>query len=244
MERLIAMVRIPGMFLRIVFAATAVPWPMQALATPVPAAYDARIAAVLMLAEAPKPSGVQHPAVASAVRLAARGQLAAACQDSDRRFRALQAEGSKLFFGPDRRKAELSAIERYLDRNVRSKAPALEIVDEGFAPGPAWRAVVAAACVQSGQPAVAVRMLAAMASHAPRSVPAARFAVALASQERDWAKGLASAPDNTTLPALLLRALVRPGDVDGLLGQAAHAAATDRDRAAVSAVRNHLGRAP
>ena len=221
-------------------------WPNLAVAGGVggggPVPYSAALAVALMAVEPAKAGAASHSAVAPSVQLVIRGKLAAACRDADRRFRALQVDGSRLFFGPDRRKAELSRIELFLDRNVRAKAPALELMDESFAPAPAWRAVVAGACMQSDQPAIAVRMLAAVASHAPASLVAGRFAVALAAQERDWSKGVAAAGANQTLPALLLRALAEPHFAESTLVAAAKAAATDRELAAVSAVRRHLGR--
>ncbi len=216
--------------------------PMTALAAPAP--YSLAVASALLASEPARVGSAHHAAVAPSVRLVARGKLAAACQDADRRYRALQVEGSRLFFGPDRRKAELTAIEHYLDRHVRAKAPALEIIDEGFAPGPAWRSVAAAACVQSDQAAVAVRMLAAIASHAPASPAAGRFAVAMAAQARDWRQGPPAAPGNQTLPVVLLRALAEPTAAAVELAKTGRLAETDADRAAIAAVRRHLGLAP
>lgn len=169
-------------------------------------------------------------------------KFASVCRESEAVYAALMAQAAPLFFGPDRKKAEPVAIERFLDRHVRTKVASLEIIDEGFAPAPAWRSMIAAACISADQAAVAVRLLGAAAAHAPHGTIAASFAVALAAQHRDWAIGAAALGTNATVSADLLRGLAAPAQSVSYIEKAAARARTEWETTAVEAVKHHVAK--
>lgn len=190
---------------------------------------------------APEATAV-HNLLAPLAKAFKKRKFASVCSGSEAVYGALMAQAAPLFFGPDRKKAEPVAIERFLDRHVRTKVASLEIIDEGFAPAPAWRSMIAAACVSADQAAVAVRLLGAAAAHAPHGTTAASFAVALAAQHRDWAIGAAALGANATVSADLLRALAAPAQSADHIEKAADRARSQWETAAVDAVKFYLAK--
>jgi hypothetical protein len=193
----------------------------------------------------PSPSAGQRdavpPALAAIAKAHGRRQYGVACQASARLWQARMTEASRLFYGPDRRKADTAAIERFLDQHVRGPKAVLSIAAEGFAPAVAWRNLAVDACVRAGDGATAVRFVAASASE-QRGAPRLALAVALALQAGRWSaaeEALVDAEDSLRLP--LWRALLSPAQAQTWLQAAAKSAQSTADSAPIAAVRAHLG---
>lgn len=170
-----------------------------------------------------------------------RRQYAAACQRSLQLWQTRMAEGARLFYGPERRKADIDAIERFLDLNVRGARPLLAIAAEGFAPATVWRNLAVDACVRSGDGKTAVLFAAAAASE-QTGAPRLALAVALALQAGRWAAAagaLEGAEDSVRVP--LWRALIAPQQGLAARDRALKAAQTTADRDIIDAVSRHLG---
>ena len=118
-------------------------------------------------------------------------RFSTACSQADRLRAGLFRRAAHLFFGADRRKADPTAIEAFLDRYVRSPSPLLEIAAEGFVPAAPWRALATEACLRANRAAIAVDFLTATASAQPGGLTATALAVVFAARARNWPAGVA-----------------------------------------------------
>lgn len=171
-----------------------------------------------------------------------RKQWAQACKQSDARFAGLMQTASKLFFGPERKKAEGEAIERFLDAKVRGTKPVLEVAAEGFAPAAPWRSLAVDACVRADQPAAALAQIQLIASAAGDGPAVVALAVARAQVDRNWASAAAVvANSKDALRVNLIRALAEPAAAKHWLTTAEKYLQTGEDRALLTSVRRACG---
>ena len=113
-----------------------------------------------------------------------RGQrFLAACTGSASLLDRLLHEGAALFYGPERRRANVDGIERFMSRYVSGSDALLEVRAELFAPGPSWRRPAVDACVRAARPDIAIRFVA-VAAGLDGTLPM-RTAMAVALLDRD-----------------------------------------------------------
>lgn len=139
---------------------------------------------------------------------AAKGHHAQACRASEALRADLMHKAAALFFAPERKNADVPAIERFLEQWVRGPAPLLEVPTETFTPVAQWRALAVDSCVRASMPDVALTFLAQAGSHGGDSTSRTALAVVLAQRAADWSAALAVlAGTEPSLRVLLLRAL-------------------------------------
>lgn len=171
-----------------------------------------------------------------------KGQWAKACSASAARRQALLQRAAKIFFGMERKKADVEAIERFLDAHVRGDRPELEVAGEGFVAAAAWRSLAVDACVRADLPAQAIAMIDQSASLAGDGPALVALAVARAQAERRWSAAAAVvARSGDSLRVALIRALARPEEARHWLTIAEAHAQTGADQQLIAAVRKLAG---
>ena len=171
-----------------------------------------------------------------------RKQWAKACTLSDAKYKRLMQTAARLFFGPERKKAQTEAIEQFLDSKVRGTPPVLEVAAEGFVPAAPWRSITVDACVRADLPAIAVAQIGLIASVTGDGAAVVALAVARGQADRSWASAAAIvAKSKDGLRVVLLRALAEPPTARHWLAAAEQHLQTGDDRALLSAVRRACG---
>lgn len=211
------------------------------LAAPVPfqSALAAEIQPLLGVSDRPDWFAAELKPVLQAYQ---RKHWAKACALSDAKYNSLLQTASRLFFGPERKKAEANAIERFLDDKVRGTKPVLEVAAEGFAPAAPWRSLTVDACVRADQPAIALSHIGMIASASGDGPAVVALAVARAQVDRSWASAAAVvAKSRDALRVQLIRALAEPAQARHWLAEAARHVQTGEDQALLVAVRRACG---
>lgn len=171
-----------------------------------------------------------------------RKNWAEACRQSDVHFAALMQTAARLFFGPERKKADTEAIERFLDAKVRGTKPVLEVAAEGFAPAAPWRSLAVDACIRAEQPAAALAQIQLIASNSGDGPAVVALAVARAQADRSWASAAAVvAKSKDALRVHLIRALAEPAAAKHWLAAAEKLLQTGADQALLASVRRACG---
>lgn len=171
-----------------------------------------------------------------------RGRHAEVCDRSETLRQKLFAEAARLFYAPERKDPDLSAIEAFLERHVRGPTPLLEMPAEGFAPAATWRALAVDSCVRAGLPAKALPFLTLAGGTGADATARVALAVVRAQQAGSWTAGVAVlAGIDAGVRGRLLRALAaEPKAAQAWLAQARTAATLPTEQALVNQVAKHL----
>lgn len=184
------------------------------------------------------------PALKPVAALAQKGRHAQACRTSEALRSDLMHKASLLFYAPERKNADVAAIDRFLDQWARGPMAVLEVPAETLAPAASWRALAVDSCVRAGLPDIALAFVAEAGGSEADAATRTSLAVVLAQRAGAWSAALpVLVGAQPTLRNLLLRALAAaPREGQRLLEEARVLATLAAEQALVDAVARALER--